>query len=109
MRITWSFDKLASSKKNGSKPVFSRNNSNKLAFKRNNGNSKVGFDGDNIKYAKKSKKLKNQKLTKSQNLSKSRKLKSEKLSKSENSPNFNATKVEPSFLTLNAKTAFNLL
>ena len=42
-------------------------------------------------------------------MSKLRKSKSKKLLKSRNSPNFNITKVELSFLTPNARMAFNQL
>ena len=58
-----------------------------------------------MKYINKSKKLKSKKLFKSQNLVKSEK----KLSKIENLPNFNIKKVESSFLTFDAKIAFNYL
>ena len=65
---------------------------------------------DNIEDGNKSikkyeKLLKIRKLSKSQKLAKSRK----KLLKSGNLPNFNAKKNKPSFLTPNARTAFNYL
>ena len=68
-----------------------------------------------MKYAKKSGKLKSQKLFKSQKLSKSRKLKSKKLAKSkkllksENSSNFGVMEAGPNFLTPNARITFNRL
>ena len=49
--------------------------------------------------------LKTRKLSKSQKSAKSRK----KLSKSENLPNFNVKKNKPSFLTSDARMAFNYL
>ena len=69
-----------------------------------------------MEYAKKSRKSKSQKLSKlrksksektskSQNLAKSEK----KLLKSGNSSNFGVMEVRPKFLTLNAKTTFELL
>ena len=72
LKITGSPDKLAPSKNNNSKPISSKNNSSRPTFGKNNGNSKVRFGGDGVEYAKKSGKLKSQKL------SKSKKLKSEK-------------------------------
>ena len=71
----------------------------------------VGFGGGGgSELAKKSRKLsKGQKSSKSGN-SKGKKLaKSKKPSKSENSPNFNAKKAGPNFLTPKAKAAFNRL
>ena len=44
-----------------------------------NGNSVIKFDGNDVEYVKKSRKLKGQKLAKFQKLSKSEKSKSEKL------------------------------
>ena len=114
-------DKLASSKNNGSKSASSRNNNSRPASKRNDGNNKVdGFsiDGNSVEHAKKSKKLsKSENLSKSQKLSKTRKLfkfqklakSRKKLSKSGNLFNFDAKKNGPSFLTSNARTAFNYL
>ena len=64
---------------------------------------------------KKSVELKTRRLSKSKKLSKSRNLKGEKStkarksSKSKNSPNFNAKKNGPSFLTLKARASFNCL
>ena len=57
------------------------------------------------KFSKTRKLAKSRKLSKSQKLAKSKK----KLSKSRNLPNFDGKKNEPSFLTPNAKTAFNHL
>ena len=107
--------KPALGKNNSSKSASSRNDNNKPAFERNNGNGKVdGFsvNGDGVKHAKKSKKLKGQKLAKFQKSSKSKKSKGEKSKKplkSGNSPNFNAIKAQPSFLTPSAKEVFNRL
>ena len=75
-------------------------------------------DVGGMEIAKKSKKSKGQKTSKSQKSAKSQKLfklgksKGEKLkksSKSGNSPNFDAKNIRPSFLTLEAKLAFNCL
>ena len=55
--------------------------------------------------ARKSRNLKNKKLSKFRKLAKSRK----KLLKSGNSPNFGTTEAGPKFLTPNAKTIFNHL
>ena len=74
-------DKPAPSKNNNSKSVSSRNNNSRPASGRNNGNDEVDEFGG-IKHAKKSGKLKDQKLAKSQKLPKSRKSKSEKSKKS---------------------------
>ena len=80
-----------------------------------NGNNEIdrfGVDGSSEELAKKSGKSKGQNLIKSQKSSKSGKSKgkkSKKPSKSRNSPNFNAIKAGPSFLTPKAKTAFNCL
>ena len=93
----------APSRNNGSKLVSSKNNGNKLIFGKNNGNDEVEFNDDSIKHTKKSRKSKSQKLAKFQ------KLKSEKLSKCKNLSNFDTKKIRPSFLTPNAKTAFNHL
>ena len=65
-----------------------------------------GVGSNNVEFARKSRKSKGQKLAKSQK-SKGEKLK--KSPKSRNLPNFNATEAEPSFLTSDAKTAFNYL
>ena len=61
--------------------------------------------GSGEEIARKSEKSKIKKLSKSQKSAKSRK----KLSKSRNSPNFGTTKAGPSFLTPDARTAFNYL
>ena len=78
------------------------------AFGKNNGNDELnGFGSDGVEYAKKSEKSK--KLSKSRK-SKSEKLaKSKKLSKSKNLPKFYAKKAEISFLTPDARIAFNYL
>ena len=64
-----------------------------------------GVDGSSVEIAKKSRKLKGQKTSKSQILSKLGK----NLLKSGNSPNFGATKSGSSFLTPKARLAFNCL
>ena len=98
-------NKPAPSKNNGSMSALSRNNNRRPAFERNNGNSEVnGFGSDGVKYAKKSGKSKGQKISKSQNLAKFK-----KLSKSGNSLNFDAKNSGPSFLTPEARAAFNRL
>ena len=71
--------------------------------------NKVGDvkSGNRLKHVKsKLGKLESQKLAKSQ---KSSKLKSEKSKKPGNSPNFNATKARPNFLTPGIREAFNRL
>ena len=76
----------------------------------NDGESSDGVGG--VKIAKKSGKLKGQKMAKSQKLSKSGKSKDEKLknlSKSGNSPNFDAKNSRPSFLTPESRSTFNYL
>ena len=84
------------------------------------GNSEGGdvVDGGGVEVAKKSGKSNGQKTSKSQKSTKSWKSsksgkskgkKSKKLSKSGNSPNFNVKDSEPSFLTPEARSAFNCL
>ena len=68
------------------------------------GSDDIGHNG--IEFAKKSEKSKGQKLAKSW---KSKGEKSKKMSKSGNSPNFNATEAGLSFLTPDARIAFNCL
>ena len=53
--------------------------------------------------------LKSQKLLKSENLKGKKLAKSKKLSKSRNSPNFDAKKADPSFITFKARVTFNYL
>ena len=111
LKMTRSSDKSAPSKNDSSRLAFSKNNNNKPASGKNNGDGVIdGFGGE--KYAKKSEKSKGQKLTKFRKLSKSEISKSEKSkksSKSRNSSNFDATKTGPSFLTPDARMAFNYL
>ena len=82
------------------------------------GDNKINGYGinDNEKIAKKSEKSKNQNLFKSRNLKseilfKSLKLAKleKKLSKSRNLSNFGIIKIEPKFLTLDTRIAFNCL
>ena len=108
-------DKLAPTKNDSNKSVFSKNNDRRQVFERSYGNVEVDrFISNNMEYIKKSKKLKklsksrnskSKKLFKYQKLAKSRK----KLSKSRNLPNFDVKDNEPSFLTLAARAAFNYL
>ena len=103
----------AASRNDGSRSASSKNNDSRPASERNDGNGEVdGFGGDGVEHAKKSGKSKGQKLAKSQKLSKSGKSKGEKSKKppkSGNSPNFGATGSGPSFLTPEARSAFNRL
>ena len=90
----------------GSRSAFSRNNDSRPGFGKNDGNGEVNrFGSDSVEHAKKSGKLKGQKTSKSQKLVKLGK----NLSKSGNSPNFGTTDTEPSFLTPDARGAFNHL
>ena len=76
--MTRLFNELVFSKNNGSRPISSRNNKNKSVFEKNNRNSEIRFDGNRVKYAKKSEKFKCQKLVKSLKLFKSEKSKIKK-------------------------------
>ena len=52
-------NKPAPGRNDNSRSAFSRNNNNKLTFRRNNSNGEVDeFGGDDVKYTKKSGKLK---------------------------------------------------
>ena len=83
-------DKLASIENNTNKPVFRRNDSD----------SKIVKYGDGyIELAKKSRKSKGLKLSKS----------GKKLSKSENLSQFGAKEAKPNFLNSDTKNAFNCL
>ena len=96
----------APSRNDGSRSASSKNDDSRPAFGRNNSDSEVnGFGGDSVEHAKKSGKLKGQKMSKSQKSAKSRK----NLSKSGNSPNFDVTEAGPSFLTSGARKIFNRL
>ena len=95
----------APNKNNSSRSAFSRNDDNRLASEMNKGNGEVDRIGGGMKHAKKSGKLKGQKMSKSRKSAKSRK----SSSKSGNSPNFDATESGPSFLTLEARSTFNCL
>ena len=86
----------ASSKNNNSRPAFGRNDSDGEIDR---------FGGDNMEHIKKSEKSKGQKTFKSWKSTKSGK----NSSKSGNSPNFSATKSGSSFLTSEARSAFNCL
>ena len=106
-------NKPASSRNDGSRSATSKNNDSRPASRKNDGNSEVdGFSGDGMEYAKKSGKSKAQKSAKFRKLSKSGKSKckkSKKPPKSENSSNFDAKDTQPSFLTPEARSAFNRL
>ena len=119
MKTTGSPNGSASSRNNSSRSASNRNNDSKLASGRNNGNGEVDeFGGDSVKHAKKSGKSKGQKSAKAQKLAKSQKSpklrkskgkKSKNLLKIGNLPNFNAKDSGPSFLTPEARSAFNCL
>ena len=101
LKMTGLCDKPAPGKNNGSKSAFNKINNKKPVFRRNDANSdidRLSVSNDGVKYAKKSGKLKSQKLAKFQ-----------KLLKSGNSPNFGTIKAEPNFLTPSAKEVFNHL
>ena len=87
-------------------PAPSRIDGSRPAFGRNNGNGEVDeIGGDDVEHAKKSGKSKGQKTSKSRKSAKSGK----NSSKSGNLPNFGATESGPSFLTPEARSAFNRL
>ena len=87
-------------------PAPSKNNDSRPTSGRNDGNGEVDrCGGDGVEHAKKSGKLKGQKTFKPQKSAKSRK----NSSKSGNLPNFCATEPGPSFLTSEARSAFNRL
>ena len=72
-------DKPVSSRNDGKMSVSNKNNDSRPASRENNSNNKVnGFGGGSVELAKKSGKLKGQKLAKFRKLSKSRKSKSKK-------------------------------
>ena len=109
--------------KTTNEPVPSRNDGSRLAFNRNNDSRPASwmndcdvefdrFGSDSVKHAKKSGKSKGQKSArsrKSSKLGKSKDGKSKKPPKSGNSPNFDAKNIRPSFLTPQARSAFNCL
>ena len=105
--------KPAPSRNDGSWSASSSNDDSRPVSGRNDGNSEVDrFGGDGVEYAKKSGNSKGQKLAKSRKSSKSGKSKGEKSKKSpksRTSPNFNAEDTGPSFLTPEARSAFNRL
>ena len=110
LKTTRLSNKPAPSKDDNSKSASSKNNNSKPTFKKNDGNGEVDRFGDNgMEHAKKLGKSKGEKLAKSQKLSKSKGEKSKKTAKSRNSPNFGATESRPSFLTPEARAAFNRL
>ena len=81
-----------------------RSTSDRLEVDDSKGGDAIG--GDGVEFAKKSGKLKGQKLAKFQKL---KGKKSKKPSKDGNSPNFDATEARSSFLISDARTAFNRL
>ena len=103
----------ALSKNNSSRSASSGNDDSKLASGRYDGNGEVdGIGGNGVEHAKKSRKSKGQKLAKSRKSSRSRKSKGEKskkLPKSGDSLNFDAKNTRTSFLTPEARSAFNCL
>ena len=121
LKITEPPKESASNRNNGSRPAFGRNDSSKPVSNRNNGsrpasgknngNGEVDkFGGDGMEQVKKSEKSKN--LAKSRKLFKSGKSKGEKSKKPPKSgtfPNFDAKDSRPSFLTPEARSAFNCL
>ena len=110
--MTESSDKLAPSKNNGSRSVFSSINNSRPASEKNDGDNKVdrfGVDSNDLKHAKKLKKLKGKKLAKSRKLSKSKGKKLKKPSKSGNLPNFGIAEAGPNFLIFGTREAFNHL
>ena len=103
-------NKPAPSRNDGSRSASSRNDDSRPASGRNDGDGEVdGFGGDGVEHAKKSGKSKGQKSSKSGNSEGKKSAKSKKPSKSGNSPNFNAKKAGPGFLTPEARSAFNRL
>ena len=104
--ISKTINEPASSTKNGSGSGSNKNNDSRPASEWNDNNGEVDrFGGDGVEHAKKSRKSKGQKMSKSQKSAKSGK----NSSKSGNSPNFGATEAGPSFLTPEARSAFNRL
>ena len=114
LKTTGSPNKPAPSRNNGSRSALNKNDNSKPASGKNNSNGEVdkfGVSRNNMKYAKKSRKVsksrksKSKKISKSQNLAKLKK----KSSKIGNSTNFNAIKNKSKFLTPDARIAFNCL
>ena len=95
----------APSRNDGSRSASSRNNDSRPASGRNEDDGEVDRFGGGVEHAKKSGKSKGQKTSKSRKSTKSGK----NSSKSGNSPNFGATESGPSFLTSEARSAFNRL
>ena len=110
LKMTKSPYKLALSKNNGSKSTFSKNSDSKPTSEKNDSNNELDrFGDDAVEHTKNSRKSKGKKSAKSRKLSKSKDKKLKKPSKSRNLLNFNATMTGPSFLTFDAKIAFNCL
>ena len=103
LKTIGSLNKPGLNRNNSSKLVSYKNDGNKPASERNDNYSEIKFGDNNIKHAKKSRKLKSQKTSKFWNLAKSRK----KLLKSKNLPNFGITEAGPKFLTPDIRTTFN--
>ena len=95
----------APSRNDGSRSAFSRNDDSRPIFERNEGDDEVDRFGGDLEHARKSGKSKGRKTSKSRKSAKSGK----NLSKSGNLPNFGATESELSFLTPEARLAFNRL
>ena len=98
-------NELTPSRNNNGRSVSNMNNDSRLASGRNDGDNEVDGFGGGVEHAKKSGKSKGQKTSKSQKSAKSGK----NSSKSGNSPNFGTTESGPSFLTPEARSAFNRL
>ena len=92
LKTTVLSDKLAFEKIDYGRPTFGRNNDNSKI-------DEFGVSGDSMEYAKKLKKLKGQKLSKS----------GKKLSKSGNLPKFNTKKARSNFITFDNREFFNRL
>ena len=103
----------APSRNDGSRSASGRNDDSRPTLGRNDGDNEVDeFGGDGVEHAKKSRKSKGQKSAKAWKLSKLKKSKgkkSKKPPKSRNSSNFDTKNTEPSFLTPEARSAFNHL
>ena len=95
----------APSRNNASRSASSRNDDSRPTSGKNESDGEVDGFGSGVEHAKKSGKSKGQKMSKSQKSAKSGK----NSSKSGNSPNFGATESGPSFLTSEARSAFNRL
>ena len=101
LKITRSSDEPASSKNNGSNPIFRKN-------KNNDEINRLGIANDNIEYTK-SEKLDSHKLFKFWKLKSETLAKFKKLSKNQKLPKFDIRNVGLGFLISNIRTTFNSL